>query len=257
MKEKNFKYFKQSLSQERKSELLEHFNTIYECHKLGEHELKIAYLAHLWENGYVYAEQDGFPFIDEHETGINMDEYEITIEAEDAGGVNLDLLYSFYDFDSLIKPNSMKVSIKGFNYEKFEKTILEFEKTVTNVHPTYAVVWMEKNSKKVNFGPEEGRDELYKELQEGKQLFFPFSSSNVDGEFYAANNKTYLADGENELIGDVDCFGYLISFKDDVLDISTAIHYGGGCGFCPNIDEHSCGELGKDMRLFLNKFLHK
>ena len=96
--------FISSLTAEQQETLRQHFDTIYECPELTEHEFKIAYLAWLWANGKVYNEGDmGFNFYEE-ETGIRMEEYEITFEDDyELGGINLDYMYNYYSLEKLIE----------------------------------------------------------------------------------------------------------------------------------------------------------
>ncbi len=91
------------LTDELKKSLIVHFNSIYECKELEEHEYKIIYLAWLWANGLVYKGKDGMTTFEESETGVPLTDYEITIEDEVSGGVNLDLMRSYYDLDKLIQ----------------------------------------------------------------------------------------------------------------------------------------------------------
>ena len=100
---KTVKEFIQELSSSKKDELLRHFNDIYECEKLTDHENNIIFLAWLWDNGYVHQDEEGgFPFIDETETGLPFETYEITFEDEDPGGVNLGLTYIYYELNKII-----------------------------------------------------------------------------------------------------------------------------------------------------------
>jgi len=96
--------FLKTLNDEKKKKMLEHFSGIYECSELSEHEYKIAYLAWLWEKGYVHGTEVEMPYIDEKETGIDLMEYELTIEVEEefAYGANLNITYDFYGFDKLM-----------------------------------------------------------------------------------------------------------------------------------------------------------
>ncbi len=92
-----------SLTQEQKQALLDHFNEIYECNELTDHEYKIIYLAWLWANGLVYELDDGWYAFDEDKTGMSIKDYDITFEAEPSGGANLDLFYDYYNLDKMIK----------------------------------------------------------------------------------------------------------------------------------------------------------
>lgn len=90
-----------SLSGEQKKKLVEHFDSIYECHELSDHEYRIIYLAWLWANGFVYREENGMSMIDEKNSDLPLSAFEITFEDEYKGGVNLDLMYSLYSVDKI------------------------------------------------------------------------------------------------------------------------------------------------------------
>jgi hypothetical protein len=92
-----------NLTADQKKELLAQFNTVYECKELGEHEYKIIYLAWLWANGFVVKSESGMSTFDAGEAGVPITDYEITIEDERKGGVNLDLTRMYYDIDKIIK----------------------------------------------------------------------------------------------------------------------------------------------------------
>lgn len=92
--------FVESLTVNQKELLLSHFDTIYECPILGEHELNIAYLAWLYGNGHVMQSEE-FTMTN-MDVEFNEEDYEIGFEDEDnQGGVNLELTRSFYDLDKV------------------------------------------------------------------------------------------------------------------------------------------------------------
>ncbi len=96
--------FINKLTAEQKQSLHEHFDTIYECPVLTDHEYKIAYLAWLWANGKVYDAGDHDFFIKEEETGMSMADFEITFEdGYEHGGINLQYLYDYYTMHLLIE----------------------------------------------------------------------------------------------------------------------------------------------------------
>jgi len=94
--------FVQKLTEAQKTKLIEHFDKIYECTELSDHEHKIIYLAYLWKNGLVYTEESGASWFDNKQAGVSIEDYEITIENEDSGGINLNLMYDYYDMNNLI-----------------------------------------------------------------------------------------------------------------------------------------------------------
>lgn len=92
--------FLNSLTADQKDVLLDHFNTIYECPALGEHELNIAYLAWLLGEKHVFL-SEGF-IMNDMNVEFNQDEYEISFENEDLrGGVNLEYTRSYYDLAAI------------------------------------------------------------------------------------------------------------------------------------------------------------
>lgn len=98
------KQFIDSLTPQKQQTLHEHFDTIYECPVLSEHEYKIAYLAWLWANGKVYDAGNHDFYINEEEAGVSMTDYEITFEDDyEHGGINLQLLYDYYGMNQLIE----------------------------------------------------------------------------------------------------------------------------------------------------------
>lgn len=94
-------YVIESLTDDQKLKLIDHFNSIYECHELSDHEYRIIYLAWLWSNGFVYRDESGMSMIDEKNSDLPLSAFEITIEDEYKGGVNLDLMYSLYSLDKI------------------------------------------------------------------------------------------------------------------------------------------------------------
>lgn len=102
----NLEEFKNQLSEEQKSNLIIHFNEIYELEELTEHELKISYLAYLWKNKQVVLiDEMGYDVLNSKSLGIDVHiDYEISFEAGEGGegGVNLAIMYEFYYFDILM-----------------------------------------------------------------------------------------------------------------------------------------------------------
>jgi hypothetical protein len=92
-----------NLTTDQKTALLSHFNSIYECTELTEHEEKMIYLAWMWNQGIVHRNNDRLPEFEEKEAGVPMEDYEITIEDEITGGINLNMMYSYYQLDEIKK----------------------------------------------------------------------------------------------------------------------------------------------------------
>jgi hypothetical protein len=92
------------LTAKQRQKLIIHFNEIYECNKLQKMEFNIIHLAWLWMNGYVYRDEDGFAWLDDGKPGVpSMNNFEITIEDEQTGGVNLDLTYDYFYIEEIIE----------------------------------------------------------------------------------------------------------------------------------------------------------
>ena len=92
-----------SIRPEQKQSLVKHFDSIYECSALSEHEEKMIYLAWMWKNGIVYRNEEVWPEFDEKEAGVPLRDYEITIEYEMKDCVNLNLTHNFYDLPGIQK----------------------------------------------------------------------------------------------------------------------------------------------------------
>lgn len=98
-----FSQFKEQLNPAQLDKILVHFNDIYECAKLEDHELKICYLAYLWKNKEVVFNEFGYEIPNAAALGIDVEaDFTITFEDEDAAGfVNLGLLHDYYVFIKL------------------------------------------------------------------------------------------------------------------------------------------------------------
>jgi hypothetical protein len=90
------------LSTEQKNALIKHFDEIYECDALDQHEYKMIWLAWLWANGHIHTLDSGQRVFDEKVAGVPLSDYEITIEDEVSNGINLDVLYHFHGLDRII-----------------------------------------------------------------------------------------------------------------------------------------------------------
>ena len=101
-----FNQFKTQLTSEKLNLIKSHFEEIYECKTLTDHELKISYLAYLWKNHQVILTEDGNEILNETSLGIDMyEDYELTVETypEDSGGVDLGIMHIFYNLTDLEK----------------------------------------------------------------------------------------------------------------------------------------------------------
>ena len=91
-----------SITPAQKQALLAHFNEIYECKELTDHEYNMIYLAWMWAKGIVRPDEMGMSYFDQEEAGVDLFDYELTIEVDPSGGVNLDILHDYYKVDKII-----------------------------------------------------------------------------------------------------------------------------------------------------------
>ena len=75
----------------------------------------------------------------------------------------------------------IRISTRCFDIEAFLNKTIEFLKDEVSpeVHPTYALVWVQGLGEVPVFGPETGWDVIPGLEEEGKMVFFPFVS--IDG----------------------------------------------------------------------------
>ena len=150
-----------------------------------------------------------------------------------------------------------QIKLLEFNFSQFTKSILHFLETQvsSDIHPSWAIVWKVVNDKKIYYGSEDGRANFLEQLQEGKQLFFPFSSSCIE-ELHLANGNSYECEDDSisDLLSDIDSLGFLISLNNDLLTIEKAIHYGGCFPHPNNIEVIESSPFDKEMDVFLSAF---
>lgn len=69
---------------------------------IGDREQKIIYLAWMWANGHVFNDGNTSLF-DDNKADVQLNDYELTFEVEDSGGINLDVTYDFYEIGRIIE----------------------------------------------------------------------------------------------------------------------------------------------------------
>lgn len=101
----SLKQFIQGLTDTVKKDIVQHFDSIYLCSALAEHEEKIIYLAYLWREGLILQDGHGMATIDSRVTDVEDMDYELTFEVEEGneGGTNLDVTYEYYQLGDLIE----------------------------------------------------------------------------------------------------------------------------------------------------------
>lgn len=102
----DFFKFKNSLTDQVKENLLDHFNTIYEIEALAEREYKISFLASIWNSDLIRADGEGWLLLDEQKLiGVTLDDYELfqEVPSGEEGGTNLDITSSYYEIPKIIE----------------------------------------------------------------------------------------------------------------------------------------------------------
>lgn len=94
--------FIKQLNTQKTADIIKHFDDIYLCTELGEHEKNIIYLAYLWKNDLIIDTGDGVMDIDERVEDADLMDYELTFEVDEPGGVNLDITHEYYQLNELI-----------------------------------------------------------------------------------------------------------------------------------------------------------
>jgi hypothetical protein len=91
-----------SLDDAQHGAILEHFDGIYHCQRLGQREQRIVYLAYLLKSGWLLSD-GGWLHIHHSITEVSEADYELTdLETQGmAGGVNLLITIGFYGLDRL------------------------------------------------------------------------------------------------------------------------------------------------------------
>jgi len=152
-----------------------------------------------------------------------------------------------------------KVAVKDFDFKGFTKALLGFlgKELGEEVHPSYGIVTVAEPGGVPEYGPETGRANFQEELEAGKLLFFPFSSSNVDEPIPCADGKKRkLAEDSDFMMGEVDCVGFLVQLKAGAFYINSAMQAGGACpGPVPSVDIMDCDLFDAPMEKFIGKFI--
>ena len=152
----------------------------------------------------------------------------------------------------------IRVPIEKFNFNKFVDDYIKFAPEVVNTD--YAVAIIEKSGDAPEFVDDfEDKKELLNLLNQGKALFFMFSDVNVgQGDIACADGNEVEIDEDSDfnLIGEVDCVGFLISKKNEEFIIKSAIHYGGSFpGSKESIDiETDCDIFEAPMQKYIESF---
>jgi len=174
---------------------------------------------------------------------------------------------------------TMRADIKQFNFQAFEKNVKKFMKTLCD-DPYDCMCLMDKPD-----GYPLDIRELYENaalnikkmiLEEGRNVFLPFSSGNygdpiacADGKEYEIpeeddedeeeNNKEKIEDDYYFSFGDIECLGFLMYRENDVLIVRSALLSSGLCmgpGSSVSLVE-KCGVFEKPMIDYINKFIKK
>jgi hypothetical protein len=178
----------------------------------------------------------------------------------------------------------IKITAEDFDLEKFVETSIEFLKTMVDPQfdPTVAID-IHDTEKEVPEVDNTVRRDLIKEMKEfGAVLFFPFSENNMGEPIKCADGNEYIlpkdcADdcghpdldcskcpeqherdevNEDFCMGDTDCVGYLVSLREVIITIDSAMYYSGSCTFPSSSDlQEDCYIFDEPMYEFAKSFI--
>ena len=156
----------------------------------------------------------------------------------------------------------IQIKKNNFKIESFINSTLSFlkEHNCPESDPSVWIVWTDKNDTKVQYGPTTGRDNFMQQLQEGKSLFFRFSTECFDSEITCVNGETYeCADANDEdsksIISERDFLGYSVSLVNNEYKIELAIHSGEMFPYPEQIVKDEVGEYESVMKKHIEKFI--
>jgi len=158
----------------------------------------------------------------------------------------------------------IQIQKNSFKIESFINSTLSFlkEHNCPESDPSVWIVWTDKNDTKVQYGTTKGRDNFIQQLQEGKSLFFRFSTECFDSEITCANGETLeCADANDEdvesILSERDFLGYSVSLVNNEYKIELAIHSGEMFPYPEQIVKSKVGEYEVNMRDYLDNFIVK
>ena len=155
-----------------------------------------------------------------------------------------------------------KVEKNNFRFNEFLSATIAFlkEYNCPETHPSAWIVWLDKDSPKVQWGPLEGRDNFEQQLNEGKSLFFRFSTECIDEEIQCVDGNTCAcedpqSDDFNGVLDGNDFLGYLVKLENDEYQIDLAIHSSEKFPYPEQIILDKVGEYETAMEEYLSKFI--
>lgn len=105
------------------------------------------------------------------------------------------------------------------------------------------------------------RDFMDELTNEGKLLFFTFSTNNIGEPVECANGMSYEIDEDDVLnddfyFGDTECLGYLFKYNSGILTIQSAVNSSGAC-MCPSSIsiQENCGVFDDPMYEYIKTFI--
>lgn len=159
-----------------------------------------------------------------------------------------------------------KIAPGKFDLEGFVAATLGFlrEDMSNDVDPSWGVMILPEPGGTPVWGPEEGGRDLVSELtNEGKALFFPFSSSNVGDPIPAADGKTYELPCDIDEVGDGDFWmgetanvGHLVNVQSDGTVVIQSAVFDIGHMPPPTLEaKDDCGLFTAPMQAFIDRFV--
>ena len=148
----------------------------------------------------------------------------------------------------------IKVDFDKFKFDEFVDAMLNFGLEVAEF--SWVVPWIKKSGDEQNYEEEIERDYLFELKDEGKLLYFDFTTSNSGDPIECADGNKYEIDESSRFGMDVsDTIGYLLSYKDGELSINSAMSTGPAI-VRGSIDMRSdCDVFDEPMEEFIQKFI--
>jgi hypothetical protein len=149
----------------------------------------------------------------------------------------------------------IKIPFEKFKFDEFMEAMHQFS---YEAEFYYEVPWIYKSGDEPNYDEKIERDYLHELKEEGKLLYFDFTTSNYDGIVECADGYEY-EEGEDNFhnfgIGVEDTVGYLLGYKEGTLVINSAVNCGAAVGAASIRISSNCGFFDEPMEEFVRGFI--
>lgn len=149
-----------------------------------------------------------------------------------------------------------EISIGSFDLDGFTEVVLGFirERTSKDAHPSFAILRLDASGCFDGWGPKEGRSNFLEELEAGHTLFFPFTLFGEEDPVRCADGQS-LELGEESIVGDMACVGFLFQLKEGILYVDSALLATVVCHTPPSANIQNCDVFDAGMESLIDKFI--